>query len=224
MSPEDRTRTLDLVHRYQQGDQAAGGLLVKMFQPYLERYLITWWRLPRREVPDILQEMRIGFLEQCRTFDPTKGAFISHVFWGVRSGATAWSRKSRLIDIPNTYTDHLIQSDACRTARALARQRPVFLDDEDDEDARLAEGLPLEEPTAEEQLLLEEQLQALREALEHLDDRQQHVLKERFEADLFLAEIGEQLGVSRERARQIEAQALARLRDLLRDATPVVAL
>jgi RNA polymerase primary sigma factor len=58
--------------------------------------------------------------------------------------------------------------------------------------------------------------QALDEALTELSPREQHILRMRFgiggAQDHTLAEIGEQLGVTRERIRQIEAQALEKLR------------
>ena len=54
------------------------------------------------------------------------------------------------------------------------------------------------------------------EALAELSPREQHILRLRFGIgdtdDRTLAEIGEELGVTRERIRQIEAQALAKLR------------
>ena len=54
------------------------------------------------------------------------------------------------------------------------------------------------------------------EALTELSPREQHILRLRFGIgdtdDRTLAEIGEELGVTRERIRQIEAQALAKLR------------
>jgi len=56
----------------------------------------------------------------------------------------------------------------------------------------------------------------LAEALAELTPREQHILRKRFgidgAADQTLAEIGEELGVTRERIRQIEAKALKKLR------------
>jgi RNA polymerase primary sigma factor len=57
----------------------------------------------------------------------------------------------------------------------------------------------------------------LAEALAELTPREQHILRMRFgiggAADHTLAEVGEELGVTRERIRQIEAKALEKLRD-----------
>jgi RNA polymerase nonessential primary-like sigma factor len=49
--------------------------------------------------------------------------------------------------------------------------------------------------------------------LKNLTDRERRILKLRFWENMTLAEIGEELGVSRERIRQLERDALAKLRD-----------
>jgi RNA polymerase primary sigma factor len=60
----------------------------------------------------------------------------------------------------------------------------------------------------------------VREALGDLPDRQRHVLELRFGVSdgqpRTLAEVGDELGISRERARQLEANGLRRLRHALR--------
>lgn len=69
---------------------------------------------------------------------------------------------------------------------------------------------------AEEGARLREQLQ---EAVQNLDPRERYIVEARMMADpeeeLSLAEIGRRLGVSRERARQLEARAKRKLRDRL---------
>ena len=57
----------------------------------------------------------------------------------------------------------------------------------------------------------------MRRQLETLPSRERSLLEMRFgltgEEPLSLAEVGQRMGISRERARQLEAQALKRLRD-----------
>ncbi|UQA59363.1 sigma-70 family RNA polymerase sigma factor [Polyangium aurulentum] len=69
---------------------------------------------------------------------------------------------------------------------------------------------------AEEGARLREQLE---EAVQNLDPRERYIVETRMMADpeeeLSLAEIGRRLGVSRERARQLEARAKRKLRDRL---------
>jgi RNA polymerase sigma-32 factor len=60
------------------------------------------------------------------------------------------------------------------------------------------------------------------EALAALDERERYIVEQRMLADeeLSLAEIGRRLGVSRERARQLEARAKKKLRKTLADLEP----
>ena len=60
---------------------------------------------------------------------------------------------------------------------------------------------------------------ALESAVASLDDRERFIVEQRLMADeeTSLAEIGRQLGVSRERARQLEARAKAKLKKQLGD-------
>jgi RNA polymerase sigma-32 factor len=60
---------------------------------------------------------------------------------------------------------------------------------------------------------------SVREAVGELDDRERYIVENRLMADpedeLSLAELGRRLGVSRERARQLEARAKKKLRGRL---------
>lgn len=75
-------------------------------------------------------------------------------------------------------------------------------------------------PTQEENFMAEERAgelsSSVREAIKELDPRERYIVETRIMADgadaLSLAEIGRRLGVSRERARQLEARAKAKLK------------
>jgi RNA polymerase sigma-32 factor len=62
---------------------------------------------------------------------------------------------------------------------------------------------------------------AVKSALSELDDRERYIVEKRLMADredeLSLAEIGRQLGVSRERARQLEVRAKRKLKSRIQD-------
>ena len=62
----------------------------------------------------------------------------------------------------------------------------------------------------------------MQDALSTLDSRERYIVEQRMLADdeLSLAEIGRRLGVSRERARQLEARAKKKLRKSLADLEP----
>lgn len=101
--------------------------------------------------------------------------------------------------------------------------RDVSLDLQQHEEGRttLLDGLQDAGPTQEERFLDEERRDAVRGALAAavatLDERERFIVEQRLMADeeTSLAEIGRQLGVSRERARQLEARAKAKLKKQL---------
>jgi len=103
--------------------------------------------------------------------------------------------------------------------------RDVSLDAPMHEDGggAVVDGMPSTEPAQDEQLSRAEEAADLqvrvRDAVRDLDPRERFIVEARLLADapseLSLAEIGRRLGVSRERARQIEARAKAKLRKSL---------
>jgi RNA polymerase sigma-32 factor len=92
-----------------------------------------------------------------------------------------------------------------------------------DSGATLLDTLDSGGPTVEAELAEEESMENARRrlhaALDELDARERYILEQRFMQDeeASLAAIGRTLGVSRERARQLEARAKQKLRDQLQD-------
>ena len=107
--------------------------------------------------------------------------------------------------------------------------RDVSLDAAAHEDGRatLLEGLMETAPSQEQRFFDAERADklkgALAEAVATLDDRERFIVQQRMMADeeTSLAEIGRRLGVSRERARQLEARAKSKLRKQLASRTDV---
>jgi RNA polymerase sigma-32 factor len=105
--------------------------------------------------------------------------------------------------------------------------RDLSLDGKVYEDAgtTLVDTLVSPDPSQEQSLLADRSRQfvthAVREAIGVLDDRERYIVHNRLMADpetqLSLAEIGRRLGVSRERARQIESRAKKKLRNRLNE-------
>ncbi|MEI9936545.1 MAG: sigma-70 family RNA polymerase sigma factor [Pseudomonadota bacterium] len=101
-------------------------------------------------------------------------------------------------------------------------QRDCSLDAEafQEGSSSLLSTLPSADPDQEEQVLAGElgdrTLEAVRDALTILDARERYIVEHRLladrEAELSLADIGRSLGVSRERARQLEERAKRKLR------------
>jgi RNA polymerase sigma-32 factor len=101
-------------------------------------------------------------------------------------------------------------------ARDVSLDAKVF----DDGSATVLDTLPGGGPSQEEEYMSHERTSAIlahvREAVQKLDPRERFIVEVRMMADgadeLSLAEIGRRLGVSRERARQLEARAKQKLR------------
>jgi RNA polymerase primary sigma factor len=100
-----------------------------------------------------------------------------------------------------------------------ATSQPVF-SMSDEQTAGFAESIEdTRQPGPEEQTLSAMEISRLRELLEQLDLRESRILKLRFgigvEEPLTLKEIGQRFGLTRERVRQMEQQALGRLADVM---------
>ena len=127
--------------------------------------------------------------------------------------------KERLAASLGTSVEKLEVMEARLDARDVSLDAPLY----DDGVGAMLDAMPSLEPVPEEALSLAEQAASLsvrvREAVGGLDPRERFIVEARLLADapseLSLAEIGRRLGVSRERARQIESRAKAKLKKQL---------
>ena len=116
-----------------------------------------------------------------------------------------------IAEAANLKLDHVREArEATRTVVSL--DRPLG-----DEDADLTLGalLPADSAPPEEEVAVSLEQEALRRAIDQLPDRQRTVVRLRYGIDgqepQHLAETGRRLGISPERVRQIESEALRRL-------------
>lgn len=102
------------------------------------------------------------------------------------------------------------------TMKASARQVSVDAPFSDNTASTLLDKLTgTDDPSTDSQLLIESLRNELRLALVHLKDRERRVLCAFYgigEPEATLAEIGERMGITRERARQIRKKAIRHLR------------
>ena len=103
----------------------------------------------------------------------------------------------------------------------LQRERSIDEFVDRDEGCRLAALLADKAAESQEQKLYLKEIRGLvREALIQLDDRERHIIRNRFGLlggqELTLEEIGKTLNLSRERVRQLEREAKNKLRAELR--------
>jgi RNA polymerase sigma-32 factor len=152
------------------------------------------------------------------------GPLRSKVFFRLRrekakilaSTSDSMEANERLAERFGTTSDKIALLANRLEARDVSLDAKVF----DDGAATVLDTVPGAGPSQEEQYLSHERSSSVhacvREAVEKLDPRERFIVEVRMMADradeLSLAEIGRRLGVSRERARQLEARAKQKLR------------
>jgi RNA polymerase sigma-32 factor len=152
------------------------------------------------------------------------GALRSKLFFKIRrerariansigDGQEANELLAQALDLPLAKVVGMVRA---LDARDVSLDTPVF----SDSTTTLGDTLASNDSNLEDDLVDSESggyaRQAVSEALSGLDQRERYIVEKRLMADnedeLSLAEIGRQLGVSRERARQLEARAKKKLK------------
>ena len=131
----------------------------------------------------------------------------------VSEGEQADALLAQALDVPQTKIGGMVQS---LQARDVSLDAPIF----SGSPTTVGDTLADREPNQEDGLARSEfdghARDAVNEALTVLDSRERYIVDKRLMADaeeaLSLSDIGRQLGVSRERARQLEARAKKKLK------------
>jgi RNA polymerase sigma-32 factor len=151
------------------------------------------------------------------------GALRSKMFFKLRrervritnllgEGEAANDALSKKLDIPREKLDGMLRR---LEARDVSLDAPLF----DDSGATLVDSLPSYGKSQEDELIETSRgihvQNLVADAVKVLDQRERYIVENRMMADreteMSLAEIGRHLGVSRERARQLEARAKKKL-------------
>lgn len=161
---------------------------------------------------DLVSEGFLGLMRAAELFDPARGfAFSTFAVHWIRQGCTrAIANKERCIRIP---VWRLAANNAAGVSNA---ERTVSLDapvGDTDEDKTWHDVFAAAEPGAPE--FERSELAAVGAAVDQLPERAAAVVRGRLQG-LTLRQVGEDLGVSRERARQLERDALDTIRRRLR--------
>ncbi len=192
---------------------------------------------------DLIQEGNIGLMRAAQKFDHDRGLkFSTMAHWWIRQSIErALLNDARLIRLPVHVGDSIRKLNKAReqigygaSADQVAAycgwslekaQRvmsavllnPMSLDAEiagrDNQDMTLADIVAAAAIDYDEPIMHDELADALTCALQLLDERDIDILWKRYRDGLTLDQAGNAYGITRERARQIEKEALRKLRD-----------
>ncbi|GAB4210826.1 MAG: RNA polymerase sigma factor RpoH [Sandaracinaceae bacterium] len=251
VTPLDPDRERELARRWAAGDQAAGNELVKASLPFVIRIAKEYrrWGVP---MEDLVQQGNLGLLKAAAKYDPDKECrLVTYAVYWIRAEIREYVvRGYRIVRLGTTRTERRalrafrrsgvdsVEALAEKSGMPLARcqklwpllaQGDVSLDVTYEDSTSALDRLPSERVGPEEEvangLELAKVRGALDEALAKLSDRERRIIDARILADdpCTLEELGKELGVSKERVRQLEERARLRLRASLAQYEPMAA-
>jgi RNA polymerase primary sigma factor len=202
----------ELIRRARRGERAA---VDRLMRSYLAFVIGVTMEFRGRGVPfeDLIHEGCLGLLKSIDRFDPERGArFMTYAAFWVRKGILdALAEQPRMVRVPRYQREKRgVFPREVRLDAPIDAERTRTLSDE------LADS---RHPPAADAMIEREAIARMRRELATLSSRERIVLASRFglagEPALTLLEVGARLDLSRERVRQIEVEALTRLRGLL---------
>ena len=247
----DRETERDLAHRWRDGDQRAGCRLVEACLPFVISIALEYrrWGVP---LEDIIQQGNLGLLKAASKFDTKKECrlatyaaywiraeireYVVRAFRVVRLGTTKGERRALRAYRRLQTTDPValaeisgLSEERVRLLLPLLSGREMSLDagtnDMPPAIDRLASTSMSPEDEASGHEITAQAARAVRNAVGELDEREQMIVKERLmtEDPPTLQELGNRLGVSKERVRQLEERARSKLRGELQAFADLVA-
>jgi RNA polymerase sigma-32 factor len=251
LRPLDRELERELARRFAAGDQRAGARIVEACLPFVVSIAIEYrrWGVP---LEDIIQQGNLGLLKAAQKFDTTKECrlatyaaywiraeireYVVRAFRVVRLGTTKGERKALRAYRRAKTTDPAalaalsgLSEERVRLLLPLISGREVSLDASTPDLTPAIDRLLSTSPSPEEEASRSESSaqasRAVRAAVAELDEREKLIVTERLMAEdpPTLQELGERLGVSKERVRQLEARACVKLRGELEAFSELVA-
>jgi len=238
--PLDREEEKALAKQWIKGDVRAGEKLVEACLPFVVSIALEYrrWGVP---IEDIIQQGNIGLLRAVKKFDPKRECRLATyaVYWiraeireyvvrayrVVRLGTTKAERRALRAYRTTKESD----PDKLSAVSGLSRERveqllPMLVARETSLDAttgdmgpavdRLAANDASPEENADAKESRDRAKVAVADALKGLTDRERLIVRERMMSDepATLQKLGDMLGVSKERVRQLEERARGKLR------------
>lgn len=182
----------------------------------VKRYLRVLVGTDCLQAEDLVQVGNMGLLRAMRDYDPEKGAFSTYATWWIRCFIRRELQdKLRTVRVP-CHRQNSVEA----TRKLPKRNRPLYIKYKT-KSPGTADVCVIDlmrdrfEPaiSAEDTLLTEESRSGINMlAISELSNRERLVIRQRFWEDKTLQQIGDVLGLSRERVRQIQDKALGKLR------------
>jgi RNA polymerase sigma-32 factor len=232
-----------LAEAHRRGDRRAGERLIESNLKYVITIAQEYrrWGIP---LDDLVQQGNIGLLKAAERFDPAqKTALRTYAAYWIRAEIRDHVvRGYRIVRLGTTRTERrairAFRSTPVDSPEALAEQSgmpearcrmlwPLLVRGDRSLDHSVAGSTPPRELLASAVADPETQLAARQQrehdearvssALSRLDDREQSIVRARMmeEEQVTLEQLGRQMGVSRERVRQLETRAKDKIRDLV---------
>ena len=238
----------ELAQSWSDGDETAGSRLVESSLPFVIAIAREYrrWGVP---LEDLVQQGNLGLLKAASKFDPEKNCrLITYAAYWIRAEIRDYVVRSyRIVRLGTTRTERramrAFRRKAVESPQALAEESGMPLTrakqlwplltrgdlslDATVSDAPAAiERMSFKQATPEESFARSEAVHqvraALQSAMESLTEREQRIVEARILSDepQTLESLGRELGVSKERVRQLEVRARQKLRDRLEHLRP----
>lgn len=251
VSPLDPEEERVLAQRYRDGDERAGAKLVESSLPFVIGIAREYrrWGVP---LEDLVQQGNLGLLKAARKFEPDKQCrLITYAVYWIRAEIRDYVvRGYRIVRLGTTRTERramrayrrmgvadpheLAEKSGMPLARAeklwpLLTGGDVSLDYQTDERGpaldRLGDFAPNPEQAIGHHREMTQVKSVLRDAIAKLSEREQRIVRARMMSDepLTLEALGVEMGVSKERVRQLEERVRHKLRGELREFSPAAA-
>lgn len=245
ISPLKPDEERSLAERWRQGDKIAGRKLIEAALPFVITIATEYrrWGVP---LEDLIQQGNLGLLKATSRFEPGRDCrlityavywiraeirdYVVRAYRVVRIGGSKGERRTlrafrrtREEDPAKLAAIAGVSTESVERILPVLKQRDVSLDAAPDGDAPAIDRLRDDTASPEEQALDHAQDQHTRgridEAMSNLSQRERWILEHRMfgETEATLESLGRELGISKERVRQIEARALQKLRGALSD-------